>query len=99
MDRQQQIAENNLNEQQLHEVNEALKRMEKGTYGICVDTGKEIPLERLKAVPYAKRTVEAEEDHQNQTNANGDEDTTRLLKPKREMEDSRKRTLVRIEYP
>lgn len=97
VDRQQQIAENNLHEQRINDVNEALERMEEGTYGICVDTGKEIPFERLKAIPYAKRTVEAEEEHQDQSPANSDEDTTRLLKPKGEMEDSRRRTLDRIE--
>lgn len=99
VDRQQQMAESNLHEQRLHDVNEALNRMEAGTYGICVDTGKEIPFERLKAIPYTKRTVKAEAgaEHQEQPPANSDEDTTRLLKPKGEMEDSRKRTLERIE--
>ncbi|EIT85771.1 hypothetical protein A374_08049 [Fictibacillus macauensis ZFHKF-1] len=48
-------------EETLQEVNEALQRMEKGTYGICIDTGEEISYERLKALPYAKRTVEAQE--------------------------------------
>ncbi len=43
----------------LDEVNAALERMDKGTYGICEKTGKEIPYERLEAVPYARMTVEA----------------------------------------
>ncbi|KXZ21904.1 TraR/DksA C4-type zinc finger protein [Bacillus nakamurai] len=46
----------------LDEVNSALERMEKGTYGICEKTGKEIPYERLEAVPYARRTIEAQEE-------------------------------------
>ncbi|APB82353.1 general stress protein [Bacillus amyloliquefaciens] len=44
----------------LDEVNAALERMDKGTYGICEKTGKEIPYERLEAVPYARMTVEAQ---------------------------------------
>ncbi len=50
----------------LHDVNTALQRMEDGTYGTCVDCGKEIPLERLEARPYATRCVEdqAREDQQ-----------------------------------
>lgn len=48
----------------LGEVNEALERINTGTYGVCVDTGKPIPYERLKALPYAKRTVEAQEEQE-----------------------------------
>jgi DnaK suppressor protein len=44
----------------LDEVNEALERMKEGSYGICIDTGESIPFERLEALPYAKRTVEAQ---------------------------------------
>ncbi|WP_172251022.1 conjugal transfer protein TraR [Saccharibacillus deserti] len=42
----------------LDEVNDALKRMEDGTYGIDATTGKEIPFERLEAVPYTAYNVE-----------------------------------------
>src|SRR5699024_8306267 len=85
VDRQTHIAEDHLNDEQLKEVNEALNRIEEGTYGICVDTGKDIPFERLKAIPYAKRTVQAEENHQKQSPANKGEDPTRLVKPKGEI--------------
>ncbi|MDF2788577.1 MAG: ral stress protein [Neobacillus sp.] len=50
----------------LEEVNEALERIKTGTYGVCVDTGKSIPYERLKALPYAKRTVEAQKELENE---------------------------------
>ena len=50
----------------LEEVNEALERIDNGTYGVCVDTGKDIPFERLKALPYAKRTVEAQKELENE---------------------------------
>jgi DnaK suppressor protein len=39
-------------------VNQALQRLAEGTYGVCVDCGKEIPAERLKAMPEAIRCVE-----------------------------------------
>ena len=37
----------------------ALMRIKNGTYGICVDTGKLIPKERLKAVPHTQHSIEA----------------------------------------
>ena len=45
---------------ELAQVENALKRMEEGTYGICEVTGKPIPLARLQALPYATRCVEAQ---------------------------------------
>jgi RNA polymerase-binding transcription factor DksA len=39
-------------------VNQALQRLAEGKYGICVDCGKEIPADRLKAMPEAIRCVE-----------------------------------------
>ncbi|PLK46362.1 MULTISPECIES: TraR/DksA family transcriptional regulator [Emticicia] len=37
----------------------ALIRIKNGTYGICKDTGKLIPKERLRAVPHTQQTIEA----------------------------------------
>jgi RNA polymerase-binding transcription factor DksA len=37
----------------------ALMRIENKTYGICRETGKLIPKERLKAVPHATLSIEA----------------------------------------
>jgi RNA polymerase-binding transcription factor DksA len=39
----------------------ALLRIENKTYGICRETGKLIPKERLKVVPHATLSVEAKE--------------------------------------
>ena len=39
-------------------VDDALQRMENGTYGICETCHQEIPKERLEAVPYAKYCIE-----------------------------------------
>lgn len=37
----------------------ALVRIKNGTYGICVDTGKLIPKDRLRAVPHTQHSIEA----------------------------------------
>jgi len=42
----------------LRNVNDALKKIEKGEYGKCEKCGKEIEEERLKAVPEAKFCME-----------------------------------------
>lgn len=39
----------------------ALLRIENGTYGICRKTGKLIPKERLRAVPHATLCIEAKQ--------------------------------------
>ena len=44
----------------MYEIEEALKRIEKGTYGICELTGKQIPKTRLDAIPWTRFTVEAQ---------------------------------------
>ena len=37
----------------------AMIRIKNGTYGICIDTGKLIPKERLRAVPHTQHSIEA----------------------------------------
>ena len=44
--------------QTLREIQEALVRIDNGTYGICQGTGRAIPKVRLAAVPWAKYTIE-----------------------------------------
>ena len=44
----------------IYEIEEALKRIEKHTYGICELTGKAIPRTRLEAIPWARFTVQAQ---------------------------------------
>ena len=40
---------------------EALERIENGTYGICKGCGQEIPKERLEAVPHTQLCVPCKE--------------------------------------
>jgi DnaK suppressor protein len=44
----------------LYEIEEALKRVDAGTYGICEMSGKPIPHARLEAIPFARFTVECQ---------------------------------------
>lgn len=44
----------------LYEIEEALKRIQKKTYGICELTGKSIPKARLEAIPWTRFTVGAQ---------------------------------------
>ena len=42
----------------LREIDDALERVEQGTYGICEGTGRQIPKARLEAQPWARYCVE-----------------------------------------
>jgi len=44
----------------LYEIEEALLRIKKHTYGICEMSGKRIPIARLEAIPFARLTVECQ---------------------------------------
>ncbi len=44
----------------LYEIEEALKRIEQGTYGTCEMSGKPIAHARLEAIPFARFTVECQ---------------------------------------
>jgi RNA polymerase-binding transcription factor DksA len=44
----------------IYEIEEALKRIEKETYGMCEITGKPIPQTRLNAIPWTRFRVDAQ---------------------------------------
>ena len=44
----------------LYEIEEALKRIDNGTYGVCEMSGKQIAHVRLEAMPFARFTVECQ---------------------------------------
>ena len=46
----------------LHEVLDALRRMERGTYGICEITGEPIEETRLEAIPWARFSYAGQDD-------------------------------------
>jgi RNA polymerase-binding transcription factor DksA len=45
----------------IRQIEQALERIEEGTYGICKVTGDLIPVERLEEVPVAKYSVKGKE--------------------------------------
>jgi DnaK suppressor protein len=45
----------------LNKINDALARLEHGTYGYCFDCGEEIGEKRLRALPFAVRCKDCEE--------------------------------------
>jgi DnaK suppressor protein len=53
----------------LYEIDEALKRIELGTYGKCEMSGKPIPRARLEAIPFARFTVECQSQLEKQNRA------------------------------
>ncbi len=44
----------------IYEIDAAIKRIQRGTYGICELTGQPIPKARLEAIPWTRFTVEAQ---------------------------------------
>jgi DnaK suppressor protein len=53
----------------LYEIDQALKRIEIGTYEICEMSGKPIPRARLEAIPFARFTVECQSQLEKQNKA------------------------------
>lgn len=49
----------------IKEIDEALKRIDDGTYGVCPATGKRISAERLAEIPWAKYSIEAAREMEN----------------------------------
>ncbi len=53
----------------LYEIDQALKRIELGTYGVCEMSGKHIPRARLEAIPFARFTVQCQSQLEKQSRA------------------------------
>jgi len=48
----------------VYEIDEALKRIAEGNFGICLTCGCQIAKNRLKAVPYAKSCIKCQNDEE-----------------------------------
>ena len=57
----------------ISKIDEALKRIEDGTYGYCEETGEPISLKRLDARPIATLSIEAQERHERRERVYRDE--------------------------
>jgi DnaK suppressor protein len=58
----------------IRKIDEALKRIEDGTYGFCLETGEPIGVKRLEARPVATLSVEAQERRERREKQFGDRD-------------------------
>jgi DnaK suppressor protein len=57
----------------ISKIDEALRRIEDGTYGYCEETGEPIGLARLEARPTATLSVEAQERHERRERVHRDD--------------------------
>jgi DnaK suppressor protein len=57
----------------LNKIEEALMRIEDGTYGYCEETGEAIGLQRLEARPIATLSLEAQERHEKEERVHRDD--------------------------
>ena len=55
----------------LNEINDALERIEQGTYGVCEVTGLPIPAARLRAVPWARQLRSVAQFHEHTPHRTG----------------------------
>jgi DnaK suppressor protein len=58
----------------IRKIDEALKRIDDGSYGYCLETGEEIGIKRLEARPVATLSVEAQERRERREKQYGDRD-------------------------
>jgi DnaK suppressor protein len=61
----------------IRKIDEALKRIEDGSYGFCLETGEPIGVKRLEARPVATLSVEAQERRERREKQFGDRDDYR----------------------
>ncbi len=58
----------------IRKIDDALKRIEDGSYGYCLETGEEIGIKRLEARPVATLSLEAQERRERRERQYGDRD-------------------------
>jgi len=57
------LQHNDADFKELTEVRGALERLAKGSFGKCIDCGKEISAARLAAIPWTERCIEDQEEY------------------------------------
>jgi DnaK suppressor protein len=57
----------------ISKIDQAIERIEQGTYGYCEETGEPISLKRLEARPIATLSIEAQERHERMERVHRDE--------------------------
>ena len=61
-------------DQYFRKIDEALGRIEDGSYGYCLETGEQIGIKRLEARPVATLSIEAQERRERREKQYGDRD-------------------------
>jgi DnaK suppressor protein len=62
-DREVEVTLEDTLEDQLAQIDGALERVEAGTYGICIECGRQIQPDRLEALPYTDRCIDCARAH------------------------------------
>lgn len=65
-DREISLLMSDRDRQKLGAIEEALERIESGSYGICDSCEEEIPVERLKAMPFTRLCVQCQSERENE---------------------------------
>jgi YteA family regulatory protein len=73
-ERSKNLAMDEHHEGQIDKIDSALQAIEEGTYGKCAECGKEIPFERLEAVPYTLYCVDHSQEQSLSTDRPAEED-------------------------
>lgn len=61
--------ENSLRRETLTDIDDALRRIDEGSYGTCLDCGRTIEEVRLQAVPWTRYCIQDQEKHENAESA------------------------------
>jgi DnaK suppressor protein len=61
VDRERLFAWSEQDRETLRLIEEALQRMDDGSYGVCLESGLPIPVNRLRAIPWARFRAEVQE--------------------------------------
>jgi len=67
MERELAFARGSKSRRLLYHIDEALRRVEEGTYGKCHGCGRQIQLPRLRAVPHARLCIQCKSAEEEQT--------------------------------
>jgi RNA polymerase-binding protein DksA len=66
MEREMAFAHGSKGRRLVYHIDEALRRIENGTYGKCHNCGKQIQIPRLKAVPHARLCIDCKSTEEEQ---------------------------------
>ncbi len=70
-DREQMLHLLSQEQDAIYEIQDALQRIEQGLYGICEATEELIPQKRLEVIPFARFTVQAQEEFEKKNGGAG----------------------------